>query len=151
MNKYRAKALPCTQQFMTDYQRAMLNELQLRAGKASSISWDATDRAYLRVEVSPGIHLRATLDWIGRLSGVRLLVSVPVVRVGFPPYHRGGEYYPHPSILAWNDRTVPKLINQKAPSALIADALEEAGCTNKDLLLLFRRPIPHPEEWIYST
>jgi hypothetical protein len=51
--------------------------------------------------------------------------------------------------LAWNDDTVPKLAQaiyeERAFDRLpvLADALEDAGCTNEDLLVHLRGPGPH--------
>ncbi|MGE3809610.1 MAG: hypothetical protein AB7K24_33515, partial [Gemmataceae bacterium] len=56
--------------------------------------------------------------------------------------------------ITWNDRTVPKLAQAAAMEcsggqldskrlAILADALEEAGCTNHDLLAHLRCPLPH--------
>jgi hypothetical protein len=61
-----------------------------------------------------------------------------------------------PVILAWNDQTIPKLVQtiyeeRELPSghldperlAVLADALEEAGCDNADILGHLRGPGPH--------
>jgi hypothetical protein len=61
-----------------------------------------------------------------------------------------------PAVLAWNDRTIPRLAQaiyeeRKMPEgtfdparlAILADALEEAGCTNADILSHLRGPGPH--------
>ncbi len=167
MNKYRAKALPCTNQFLTSWQRTAISEATnyLNHHGARNVSpkliWSHIDRAYVIAYWSNHdneIPHSLCHDFIrGHESGRVYGHPTSGFTVGggvhyiVPPYYRGGEYHPHPSILAWNDRTIPKLINARASSAIIADALEEAGCTDKDILLLFRRPIPHPEEWIYST
>jgi hypothetical protein len=64
----------------------------------------------------------------------------------------GGPFRPvtlDPAWLAWNDGTVPKLAQaiygNRAFDRLpvLADALEEAGCTNADLLAHCRGPGPH--------
>jgi hypothetical protein len=61
-----------------------------------------------------------------------------------------------PALLAWRDATIPKLAQaaydeRELPSghldtkrlAILADALEEAGCTNDDVLAHLRGPGPH--------
>jgi hypothetical protein len=58
-------------------------------------------------------------------------------------------YQPPSSILAWNDGTVKKMAKviyrehdfDRLP--LLADALEDAGCTNADMLAHCRQPGPH--------
>jgi hypothetical protein len=55
----------------------------------------------------------------------------------------------NPDWLAWNDGTVPKLAHaiydERAFNSLpvLADALEDAGCTDADLLNHLRDPGPH--------
>jgi hypothetical protein len=62
----------------------------------------------------------------------------------------------NPSWLAWNDGTIPRLAGmiyegRELPSghldaaglAVLADALEEAGCTSEDILAHLRGPGPH--------
>lgn len=44
----------------------------------------------------------------------------------------------------WNDKTIPRLIKQKAPIPVIADAIEDAGCTNKYIIQHFR------DYWLHS-
>lgn len=54
-----------------------------------------------------------------------------------------------PTVLAWNDRTVKKLAqgiyDERAFDLMLilADALEEAGCTNQDILAHCRQPGEH--------
>jgi hypothetical protein len=54
-----------------------------------------------------------------------------------------------PAILAWNDGTIPKLAqaiydNRRFTDLpILADALEEAGCTNSDILNHCRQPGEH--------
>ena len=54
-----------------------------------------------------------------------------------------------PAWLRWNDATVPRLAQQMydsrdfASMPILADALEEAGCTNADILEHCRGPGPH--------
>jgi hypothetical protein len=61
-----------------------------------------------------------------------------------------------PALLTWRDATIPKLAQaaydeRELPSghldvkrlAILADALEEAGCTNEDVLSHLRGPGPH--------
>jgi hypothetical protein len=61
-----------------------------------------------------------------------------------------------PTLLTWRDATIPKLAqaaydDRELPSghldtkrlAILADALEEAGCTNEDVLAHLRGPGPH--------
>jgi hypothetical protein len=56
---------------------------------------------------------------------------------------------PPPTVLVWGDATVPKLAqgiyDERAFDRLpiLADALEEAGCTNADILGHLRGPGPH--------
>jgi len=65
----------------------------------------------------------------------------------------GNPFHAHPtinaSILTWNDRTIPHLAEEiyqerafdRLP--ILADALEEAGCTNAEILAHCRQPGPH--------
>ncbi len=43
-----------------------------------------------------------------------------------------------PAVMGWNNGTIPKLIEQKAPLPLIADALEEAGVVDPTILSMAR-------------
>ncbi len=156
MNKYRAKALPCYQQFMTSRQKQVLERsFQIMRRRPDIMRWYKDDPALLHCswfadvgsEDEDHIHtlarsLARNSDSDGSSSDNR------TIRYGIfiSPFQL--EQRLPASVLAWNDETVPKLLRQRAPSALIADALEEAGYTGADLLLLFRRPIPHPEHWI---
>jgi hypothetical protein len=51
--------------------------------------------------------------------------------------------------LAWNNATIPRLAQEIYDSRaferlpIVADALEEAGCTNADILNHCRQPGPH--------
>jgi hypothetical protein len=54
-----------------------------------------------------------------------------------------------PAWLAWNNATIPRLAQEIYDSRaferlpILADALEEAGCTNADILNHCRQPGPH--------
>ena len=61
-----------------------------------------------------------------------------------------------PTVLNWNDRAIPRLAEaiyekrrlpegtlEPARLAVLADALEDAGCTDGDLLTHLRGPGPH--------
>jgi hypothetical protein len=53
------------------------------------------------------------------------------------------------TVLSWNDRTVPKLAqaiyDERAFDSMpiLADALEDAGCDNEEILRHCRGPEPH--------
>jgi hypothetical protein len=60
---------------------------------------------------------------------------------------------PEPSWLAWNDDTVPRLTRairtRRAFDRVLADALEEAGCTDADILGHCRSGGEHrPDCWV---
>jgi hypothetical protein len=67
----------------------------------------------------------------------------------------GPSVVPDPAWLRWNDRCVPKIARAIADELafdrlpILADALEEAGCTNADILNHCRQPNPHLHDcWV---
>ena len=93
--------------------------------------------------------------WFGTLSTMTAAEARTAERVGqvrllsevFGNPFRPPSLPPH--LLAWNDGTVPRLAraiyDERAFDRLpiLADALEDAGCTNADLLSHLRGPGPH--------
>lgn len=87
----------------------------------------------------------------GKRSGdSRLFFSVTFSAIPFAPYQL---ILP---LIAWNDRTIPRIAeavysDRQLPAgtldharlAILADALEEAGCTNADILNHCRQPGEH--------
>jgi hypothetical protein len=67
----------------------------------------------------------------------------------------GRLHLPEPSWLAWNGGTVPRLVRAIGSEGafdrmpVLADALEEAGCTDADILGHCRSGGPHlPDCWV---
>jgi hypothetical protein len=67
----------------------------------------------------------------------------------------GRLHLPEPSWLTWNDGTVPRLAHAIRTEGafdrmpVLADALEEAGCTDADILGHCRSGVPHrPDCWV---
>ena len=85
---------------------------------------------------------------INRLRRGERTVQAHLVRDIFDDPFRPTPPLP-PAVLAWNDGTVPKLAQaiyeDRAFNRLpiLADALEEAGCNNADILAHCRQPVPH--------
>ncbi len=71
-----------------------------------------------------------------------------ILRDGISPFPPGARV-PDPSLLGWNDGTILKLAQaireeqafEQLP--ILADALEDAGCTNEQILEHLRGPEPH--------
>jgi len=79
--------------------------------------------------------------------GLEALDAVELVREIF-----GNPFHPvkvDPAWLAWNDRTIPKMARviyderRFQDLLVLADALEEAGCTDRDILTHCRLPMAH--------
>jgi hypothetical protein len=136
---------------MSDLSLRFMDEYNARLG-ASGGNWSAVnttdlDAAYgMTLKTFPAIAASSVVDAAQDKSEERA-IQCQLLRCIF-----GNTFRPitiDPAWLAWHDGTVPKIAQaiyddrSFASLPVLADALEEAGCTNADILSHCRGPGPH--------
>jgi hypothetical protein len=128
---------------------------RLRVSPSQAELWvGAAVRGAVRVAVKPGPSGVWEPEWKVQWDG-KYTCQCNLLRdiFGPLPFH---EFHADPAWLAWNNGTVKKLAEaayehrslpegtlEQARLAVLADALEEAGCTDADILGHLRGPGPH--------
>lgn len=130
------------------YADNLVNERELEPARRS-IGDHEWARGLLRESCRSSYQISGAVSWAENV-GLHCTLIHDIFGNPFRPVTIG------PTWLAWNDRTIPKLAQaiydeRQLPSghfdagrlAILADALEEAGCANADILSHCRSPGPH--------